>query len=141
MRTENVVGRSDSAAKAFVDAGGVSSADAGSLIAFLMGGKWEYWRRFFFPGADTLCARRRQALRCTLTSLRDAIVAAMQAADLGDGNHSSPPRRLDDARERSVVVQSAVGSRIVVIIEVAGQGAPEVGLVENDQMIWTFASD
>jgi hypothetical protein len=31
----------------------------------------------------------------------------MQSADLGDGLHSSPPRRLDDARERSVVIQSA----------------------------------
>jgi hypothetical protein len=55
--TENIVGRSDSAAKAFVGVEGVSPADAGSLIAFLMGGKWEYWRRFFFPGADAPCAR------------------------------------------------------------------------------------
>jgi hypothetical protein len=66
---------------------------------------------------------------CTLASLRDTGVAVMQSADLGDGLHSSPPRRLDDARERSVVVQSAVGPRIVVIIEVAGQDAPEVGFV------------
>jgi hypothetical protein len=57
VRTENVVGMPDSAAKALVGAGGVSPADAESLIAFLMGGKWEYWRRFFFPGADALCAR------------------------------------------------------------------------------------
>ena len=33
-RTENVVGRSESAAKAFVAVGGVSSTDAGSLITF-----------------------------------------------------------------------------------------------------------
>jgi hypothetical protein len=65
----------------------------------------------------------------------------MQAADLGDGNHPSAPRRLDDARERGVVVQSAVGPRMVVIIEVAGQDAPEVGLVEHDHMIQTLASD
>jgi hypothetical protein len=42
VRTENVVGRSDSAAKALVGAGGVSPADAESLIAFHLGGKWEY---------------------------------------------------------------------------------------------------
>jgi hypothetical protein len=39
VRTENVAGLPDSAAKAFVGAGGVSLADAESLIAFLMGGK------------------------------------------------------------------------------------------------------
>jgi len=57
VRTENVVGRSDSAAKAFVGAEGVSPADAGPLIAFLRGGKWKYGRRFFLPGADAPCAR------------------------------------------------------------------------------------
>jgi hypothetical protein len=57
VRTEIVVVRPDSAAKAFVDAGGVSPADAESLIAFLMGGKWEYGRRFFLPGADVPFAR------------------------------------------------------------------------------------
>ncbi len=45
---------------------------------------------------------------CTLAGLRNARIAVMQAAELGDGRHSSPPRRLDDARERGVVVQSAV---------------------------------
>jgi len=57
VRTENVVARPDSATKAFVGAGGVSPADAGSLIAFHRGGKWEYGRRFFLPGADALCTR------------------------------------------------------------------------------------
>jgi hypothetical protein len=57
VRTENVVGRSDSAAKALVGAGGVSPADAESLIAFHLGGKWEYGRRFLLRGADAPCAR------------------------------------------------------------------------------------
>jgi hypothetical protein len=47
VRTENVVARPDSAAKAFVDAGGASPADAGSLSTFLWGDKWEEGRRFF----------------------------------------------------------------------------------------------
>jgi hypothetical protein len=37
VRTENVVGRPDSAAKALVGAGGFSLADAESLIAFHRG--------------------------------------------------------------------------------------------------------
>jgi hypothetical protein len=63
VRTENVVGRSDSAAKAFVGARGVSLADAGSLIGCLMDGKWEYGRRFFVPGAGASCARRDSAMQ------------------------------------------------------------------------------
>jgi predicted glycosyltransferase len=47
VRTEIVVVRSDSAAKAFVGAGGVSPAEAGVLGALLTGGKCEYCRRFF----------------------------------------------------------------------------------------------
>jgi hypothetical protein len=57
VRTENVVGRSDSAAKAFVGAEGVSPTDAESLFAFHLGDKWEYGRRFFLPGAEARCAR------------------------------------------------------------------------------------
>jgi hypothetical protein len=65
----------------------------------------------------------------------------MQTADLGDGRHSSPPRRLDDAREESVVVQSAMRPRMVVIIEVAGQDALEVGFVDHDDMIQALPPD
>jgi hypothetical protein len=52
-----------------------------------------------------------------------------------------PPRGLDDARERSVVVQSAVMSRIMVIIEVAGQDAFEMGFVEHDDMVEALPPD
>jgi hypothetical protein len=58
VRTENVVGRPNSAAKAFVGAGGVSPAEAGVLGALLTGGKCEYCRRFFLGGAEAPCARR-----------------------------------------------------------------------------------
>jgi hypothetical protein len=34
----------------------------------------------------------------------------MQTADLGDGRHPFSPREFDGARERSVVIQSAVGA-------------------------------
>jgi hypothetical protein len=57
VRIENIVSRPESAAKAFVGAGVVSPTGAGSLIAFRRGGKWEYGRRFFLPGADAPCAR------------------------------------------------------------------------------------
>jgi hypothetical protein len=60
--TENVVARPDSAAKAFVGAGGVSPADAESLIAFHLCGKWEYGRRFFLPGADAPWTRHNARL-------------------------------------------------------------------------------
>ena len=55
MRTENVVARPDSAAKALVDAGGVWPTDAELLIAFHLGGIWEYRGRFL--------SRRGRSLR------------------------------------------------------------------------------
>ncbi len=55
IRTENVVGRPDSAVKAFVGAGVVSLADAESLSAFHLGGKWEYGRRFSPRRGRSLC--------------------------------------------------------------------------------------
>ena len=44
-------------------------------------------------------------------------------------------------RERGVVVQSAVGPRMMVIIEVAGQDAFEVGFVEHDHVIEALPPD
>jgi hypothetical protein len=55
VRTENVVARPDSAAKAFVGAGVVSPTCAGSLIAFRRGGKWDVGEAFFL-------ARRKRSL-------------------------------------------------------------------------------
>ena len=61
---------------------------------------------FTLPPGRSLSSGRRLAVRWTGTRLRYARVTMMQTADLGDGRHPSPPRRLDDARERSVVIQS-----------------------------------
>ena len=76
-----------------------------------------------------------------LACLRHARVAMMQTADFGDSQHSSPPRRLDDARKRGVVVQSVVRPSMVVIIEVRGQDAFAVGFVEHDDMIEVLPPD
>jgi hypothetical protein len=111
VRTENVVARPESVAKAFVDAGGVSPADAGSLIAFFgvingsMGGAFSC-RAQTLPVPDLAPGPGMH-----LFGLRYPRVAMMQTADLGDGHHPSPSRRLNDARERSAVVQSAMGVR------------------------------
>jgi len=67
--------------------------------------------------------------------LRGACVAMVKAAYLGDGDHASRPPRLDGAWARGVVVQGAVRSRMVVVIEVARQDAPQVGLAKHDRVV------
>src|SRR3984957_14772175 len=101
VRTENIVSRPESAAKAFVGVGGVSPTGAESLIAFYgevvngsMGG-------VFSCQAQTLpVPSMAPGYAMHLACLRHARVAMMETADFGDGNYSSPPRRLDDARKR-----------------------------------------
>jgi len=58
----------------------------------------------------------------------------VKAAYLGDGCHASRSRRLEGAWARGVVVQGAVRSRMVVVIEAAGQDAPQVGLAKHDRV-------
>ena len=62
----------------------------------------------------------------------------VQAAHLGDADHPSPTRRFDGARARSVVVQGVVGPGVVVVVQIAGQNAPEVGLVEHNHVVQTL---
>ena len=50
----------------------------------------------------------------------------LQSADLGNGNHPSPPRRLNDAREWSVVVQSGPVPSQLKIADHREQCAPNL---------------
>src|ERR1700722_1895462 len=62
-------------------------------------------RRILFSTARTLPMIGATTRR--VMDGNEATPRACQTADLGDCRRSSPPRRLDDARERSVVGQSA----------------------------------
>jgi hypothetical protein len=72
---------------------------------------------------------------------RLAKVAVMQAADFG--NLHDLPRRgeLDRPEVGCVLVEREVGTRLMVVGEVAGQDAVEVSLAENENVIQTLAPD
>ena len=73
------------------------------------------------------------------TSSRPALVAMVQAADLGD--REDPPLLwpLHPSRLRRILLQAQVGSAAVVVGEVVCEQTVQVGLVEHDDMVQAFA--
>src|SRR5947209_20633038 len=96
---------------------------------------------FVQPRGPSLSSARFRSAGSIRTTLRDARVAVVQPPDLRNGDYPTPLRRLHDARARGVIAQGAVGPCVVVVIEVAGQDALEVGLVDHDHVIQTLPPD
>ena len=63
-----------------------------------------------------------------------AAIPMVQAADLWDCDDSAAAGRFDLAFNRRVAIQRQVSPRFMVVHEVRGQDAPEMALVEHDDM-------
>ena len=64
----------------------------------------------------------------------------MQAANLWDGDDWVAVGRFDFSRYRSVAFQRKMSSWFVIAREVREQNAPQMGLVENDDVVETLAA-
>ena len=69
-----------------------------------------------------------------------ADVAVMQATDIRNRDDSAEGRRLDWSFVRCILVERKVSAGAVVVREVGGQNAPQVPLVEHDDVVEAFAS-
>ncbi len=67
-------------------------------------------------------------------------VPMVQAADLRDGNNFALRRRFDAAWCRRIAIQREMRAGRVVVVEILGQDAMQMGLVEHDEMIQTIAA-
>ena len=65
----------------------------------------------------------------------------MQATDLGDSHDGTERRRLNAPRDGSIPLQREMGTRDVVVVDVALQDAPGVLFAEDDQVVQAFAPD
>src|SRR2546428_2014760 len=65
----------------------------------------------------------------------------MQTTDLRYSNDGPKRRRLNAPRDRCIPLQREMGTRDVVVVDVALQDAPEVLLAEDDQVVQAFAPD
>ena len=65
----------------------------------------------------------------------------MQTADLRDGHHSSDPAWLGEARVRAILVERQMRASALVIVDIRGQDAAQMALVEDHDVIQAFATD
>ena len=79
---------------------------------------------------------RRQQFRGCAT-----LVAMVQAADLWEGDNGACRRRLYGPRLWAILIQREMGPASVVITKVRRQHTSQVTLVEDDDVIETFAAD
>jgi hypothetical protein len=90
--------------------------------------------------ATTLCGET--AAQVPSTSLRCAtLVAMVQTADLWEGDNGACRRRLYGPRLRTILIQREMRPASVVITKVRRQHTAQVTLIEDDDVIETFAAD
>jgi hypothetical protein len=63
----------------------------------------------------------------------------VQATDLWDGDDVTQRDWLYRTTLRAILIEREMGSRAVVVIEVRGQDAMQMSLVEDDDVIQTLA--
>ena len=68
-------------------------------------------------------------------------VAMVKAADAGQGNDAAVLGWLDSARLGCIFPERKMGSRAVVVAEIAAQTTTEVLLVEDDHVVEHLAAD
>ena len=69
------------------------------------------------------------------------LIAMMQTADLGESNNVAGRGNLYATRPWAVLVEREMRSGVMMILKIARQYAAQVTLVEDDNVIQTFAAD
>ena len=69
-----------------------------------------------------------------------AFIVMMQAAEFRERDYPTPVRRMHDPRVRRIHRQGKVRSPIMVVVKIPSNDAPEMTLVQSDNMIETIAS-
>ena len=64
----------------------------------------------------------------------------MQSADLPNGDNLALRRRFHPAWRWRVAIQRQMWLRVVIILEVRFQNSPQVILIQDDQVVQTFAA-
>jgi hypothetical protein len=65
----------------------------------------------------------------------------MQAADLRDADHLSDPARHDRAGVGTILVERKMRAAALVVVDLRGQDATQMTLVEDHDMIQTLAAN
>ncbi len=65
----------------------------------------------------------------------------VQAADLRDASHRPAIRWFDGSWKRRIALERQVRSAVVIVVEVSGEDALQVGFVEDDDVVEAFAAE
>src|SRR5712692_10540155 len=65
----------------------------------------------------------------------------MQAADFSDSHHLSAPAWHDGAGVRTILVEREMSAGALVVVEVRGQDATQMALVEDHEVFQTLAAN
>jgi hypothetical protein len=84
---------------------------------------------------------RQQRRADSPISRRATFVTMMEASHLGEGDNIACGRKLYATRPRAVLVEREMRSGVMMILKIARQYAAQVTLVEDDNVIQTFAAD
>ncbi len=69
------------------------------------------------------------------------LIAMMQTADLGESNNITRGGKLYATRPWAVLVEREMRSDVMMILKIVLQDAPQMTLVEDDNVIETFTAD
>ena len=80
-------------------------------------------------------------LRSPKSSRGAAFVAMMQATNLRESDNVSRDGCVYGARFRTILVKREMGSGLVMILKIRRQNPAQLALIEDDDVIETFAAD
>src|SRR3984893_16309488 len=80
-------------------------------------------------------------VRSPKSSRGAAVVAMMQATNLREGDNVSRGGCVYGARFRTILVKREMGSGLVMILKIRRQNPAQLALIEDDDVIETFAAD
>jgi hypothetical protein len=65
----------------------------------------------------------------------------VQSADLGNFYYPANPQRLEHSAGWCIFVEREMSSKILVVVEVRFQDAPQTGFIQHDHMIQAFPTN
>ena len=86
-------------------------------------------------------AKRGMPVRSPKSSRGAAFVAMMQATNLRESDNVSRDGWVYGARFRTILVKREMGSGLVMILKIRRQNPAQLALIEDDDVIETFAAD
>ena len=92
----------------------------------------------YFGGGDVV---GEEPMRVAAGSSNGALVVMMEASDLGDLDHAPAICWMNCSVFRAIHLQRLMSSPPVIVVEVAGEDAAQMSLIQHNHVIKAFSTD